>query len=55
MIILDEPIANIDIETRKIILEILKERFEHNILIIVSHFSEGLDFVNKIVEIKDND
>lgn len=55
VIILDEPIANIDIETRKIILEILKERFEHNILIIVSHFSEGLDFVNKIVEIKEND
>lgn len=51
VIILDEPISNVDAETRKIILDILKIRDFDGILIVVSHLTYGMDFINKIIEI----
>lgn len=51
MIILDEPISNVDTETRNIILNILKTRTFDGILIVVSHIIEGMDFMNRIIEI----
>lgn len=51
IIILDEPISNVDAETRNIILSILKEGNFDGILIIISHFTEGMEFINKTIEI----
>lgn len=51
LIILDEPISNVDAETRNLLLHILKERHFDGILIVVSHQTEGLDFLNKVIEI----
>jgi len=51
VIILDEPISNVDAETRDIILEILEKRDFNGILIVVSHFIEGMDFINRTIEI----
>ncbi|MCC5438905.1 ABC transporter ATP-binding protein [Clostridium botulinum] len=51
IIILDEPISNVDAETRNIILSILKESNFDGILIIISHFTEGMEFINKTIEI----
>ncbi|OOM11958.1 ABC transporter ATP-binding protein [Clostridium saccharobutylicum] len=52
IIILDEPISNVDAETRNIILNVLKESNFDGILIMISHFTEGMEFINKIVNIK---
>lgn len=54
VIILDEPISNVDVETRNIILNILKETNFDGILIIISHFTEGMDFINKTIKIDKN-
>lgn|GEM_PF-653223 len=54
IIILDEPISNVDAETRTIILNILKESNFDGILIIISHFIEGMDFINKTIKIEKN-
>lgn len=51
IIILDEPISNVDAETRSIILNILKNRSFDGIMIIVSHIIEEMDFVNRVIEI----
>lgn len=51
LIILDEPISNVDAETRDLLLHILKERNFNGILVVISHQTEGLEFLNKIVEI----
>lgn len=51
LIILDEPISNVDAETRNLLLHILKERHFEGILVVVSHQTEGLDFLNKVIEI----
>lgn len=51
IIILDEPIANVDTETRNIILRILKENYFDGILIIISHFIDEIDFIDKTIKI----
>lgn len=51
VVILDEPISNIDTETKDTILKILKERSFQGILIIISHFMEGINFINRTIEI----
>lgn len=51
LIILDEPISNVDAETRDLLVRILKERNFGGILIVISHQTEGLGFLNKIIEI----
>lgn len=51
VIILDEPISNVDAETREIMLKILKVRKIDAILIIISHIIEEIDFIDKIIEI----
>lgn len=50
IIILDEPISNVDTETREIMLKILKVRKINAILIIISHITKGIDFMDKIIE-----
>jgi len=52
VIILDEPISNVDVETRNLIIDILKNQIFQGILIVISHQTEGLDFFTKIIEIK---
>lgn len=52
IIILDEPISNVDIETSNLIIGILKEKEFDGILIIISHQTNGMEFLNKIIEIK---
>ncbi|CAL81552.1 ABC transporter ATP-binding protein [Clostridium botulinum] len=51
IIILDEPISNVDAETRNIILNILKESKFDGILIIISHFTKGMEFINKTIKV----
>jgi ABC-type bacteriocin/lantibiotic exporters, contain an N-terminal double-glycine peptidase domain len=51
ILIFDEPISNVDAETREIVLNILKTRDFDGILIIVSHIAEGMDFINRTIEI----
>ena len=51
VILLDEPISNVDVETRNLILHILKESKFNGILIVISHQTEGIDFLNKVIEI----
>lgn len=52
VIILDEPISNVDVETRDLILGILRKKDFGGILIVVSHVVEGMDFINRVIEIK---
>lgn len=52
VIILDEPISNVDVETRNLILGILRKKDFEGILIVVSHLLEGMDFINRIIEIE---
>ena len=51
LIILDEPISNVDAETRDLLLHILKERNFNGILVVISHQTEGLGFLNKVIKI----
>lgn len=51
VIILDEPISNVDVETRNLILNILKGSKFDGILIVISHQTEGMDFLNTVIEI----
>ncbi len=51
VIILDEPISNVDVETRDIILAVLKDKDFEGILIVVSHIIEGMDFIQRVIEI----
>ena len=51
LIILDEPVSNVDAETRDLLLRLLKGRNFDGILIVISHQMEGFDFLNKILEI----
>lgn len=50
VIILDEPISNVDVETSNTILEILKKREFEGILILISHSTDKMDFVNRIID-----
>lgn len=52
VIILDEGTSNMDAETRKIILKILGERDICNILMIISHQEDGMEFINKTLCLK---
>lgn len=52
MIILDEPISNVDVETRNLLLHILKEKEYDGILIVISHQTDGMDFLSKVIELK---
>jgi ATP-binding cassette subfamily C protein len=52
VIILDEPISNVDVETRNLILGILRKNDFEGILIVVSHLIEGMDFINRTIEIE---
>ena len=51
VIVLDEPISNVDAETRKLILQILKKRDYGGILIVISHQSEGMEFLSKVIKV----
>lgn len=55
VIILDEPISNVDLETSNLIIQILKKKQFDGILIIISHQTTGMDFVNKIIDIKNGE
>lgn len=50
VVILDEPISNVDVETRDIILNILKNNEYKGILIVVSHIVGNMEFINKVIE-----
>lgn len=50
IVILDEPISNVDVETRDIVLNILKNNEFEGILIVVSHIVDNMEFINKIIE-----
>jgi len=52
VIILDEPISNVDAITRDLILGILRGKDFQGTLIVVSHVIEGMDFINRVIEIK---
>ncbi len=52
VIILDEGTSNMDVETRKIIFEILNKRNICNILMIISHQEDGMEFINKTLSLK---
>ncbi len=52
VIILDEPISNVDALTRDLILGILRDKDFQGTLIVVSHVIEGMDFINRVIEIK---
>ena len=52
VIILDEPISSVDAETRNLIVRILDKREYDGILIVISHQTEGMEFLKKVVEIK---
>ncbi|MCB2353767.1 ABC transporter ATP-binding protein [Clostridium estertheticum] len=51
VIILDEPISNVDVETRDLILGILRDEDFEGTLIVVSHVIEGMDFLDRVIEI----
>lgn len=51
LIILDEPISNVDAETRDLLLRILKEKRYDGMLLVISHQTEGMEFLNKVVNI----
>lgn len=51
IIILDEATSNLDIGTRKCILNILKEKKLCNILIIISHQNDELNFISKTINL----
>ncbi len=55
VIILDEPISNVDIETSNLIIQILENKEFDGILIVISHQTNGMKFLNKIIEIKYNE
>lgn len=51
ILILDEPISNVDFETKDIILNILKKFNFKGILIIISHLKDEFDFIDKVIEL----
>ena len=50
IVILDEPISNVDVETRDIVLNILKNNEFKGILIVISHIVDKMEFINKVIE-----
>ncbi|MET3849212.1 ABC transporter ATP-binding protein [Paenibacillus sp. OAE614] len=51
VLILDEPTANVDEETRRIIIHSLREQRYMGILIVISHQMDGMDFFNKTIHL----
>ena len=51
LLILDEPIANVDKETSDLIINSLRKIDYKGILIVISHQTEGMDFFGKIIRI----
>lgn len=49
VLILDEPTANVDEETRRIIIHALREQRYAGVLIVISHQTDGMDFFNKTI------
>lgn len=52
IIILDEATSNLDTETREVILGILRKKNIANIIIVISHQEEGIEFTNKTLCLK---
>lgn len=52
IIMLDEATSNLDIETREVILGILRNKNIANIIIIISHQEKGMEFTNKTLYLK---
>ncbi|HEX3026155.1 MAG TPA: ABC transporter ATP-binding protein [Clostridia bacterium] len=52
VIILDEPVSNVDAETRNRILQILKKGNYGGILMVISHQTEGMEFLDSVIEIR---
>jgi ATP-binding cassette subfamily C protein len=52
VIILDEPISNVDAETRDVMLTNLRERDFAGILLVVSHLAEGMNFMNRTINLE---
>lgn len=52
VIILDEPISNVDVETRDLILRILEKREYDGIILVISHQTQGIEFLNKIITLE---
>lgn len=51
LVILDEPISNVDAEARDLMVQVLKGKEYDGILVVISHQTEGLDFLQKVIEI----
>lgn len=51
IIILDEATTNLHVETKDLMYELLQKNDLCNILIMISHQQEGLQFINKILEL----
>lgn len=52
IIILDEPIANVDIETCNLIIQILKDKKYDGVSIVIPHQTNKMNFLNKVIKIK---
>lgn len=55
ILILDEVTSNLDIETRKTIINILSKIEKNKILIIISHHDEKIDFINKEIYLENQE
>lgn len=53
ILILDEPTSALDNDTRLIVLQIIKDISINSTLIIITHDSNNLDLVNKVIHLKD--
>ena len=53
VILLDEPTASVDIDTKEVIKSILHQLKKNRTLIIISHDSDLYDIADKIVEMND--
>lgn len=51
ILILDEPVSNVDAKTRNLILHILENKNYDGILIVISHHAQGIKFFNKTIKI----
>lgn len=53
IIILDEPIANVDYETRILMMDAIKNNMYDGMVIIISHHTEGMEFIKKVINFDD--
>lgn len=51
VLILDEPVSNIDAETRDLIFRILSANAYEGILLVISHQAEGLQFLDRVIDL----